>query len=210
MANLKELLSDGRLGPVQIGMVPEMVERVLGSPDGRSERTDPVEFWKYGSLQMAFKRVPGADDSRLVGITIYFAVADLRVPPEATFEDWSPNGQTTEVEVRGFLEAVGLKVHSRVDGEHTNLVLESGAGIAFAEGHLHNIRFYRADRATIRRQVSVSLPDRTLSLLRVRARERKISLQELLEEVISTSEADGGAGSRRRETNGEAHGTGSI
>jgi hypothetical protein len=75
-----------------------------------------------------------------------------------------------------------------VDGQYTHLVLNSGGSAVFDDGRLHSVHFRRADKGALRRQMSVSLPENTLSQLRERAQRERISLQELIERVLSTTE----------------------
>jgi hypothetical protein len=81
----------------------------------------------------------------------------------------------------------GLRAHFKVDGEYTHVLLDSGASAVFDEGRLHSIHYRRADKSARRRQMSVSLPESTLSELRARAQRENVSLAELIERVLSKS-----------------------
>jgi hypothetical protein len=187
MARFRELLSEGKIGDVRIGMRPETVEQYLGAPDDRSVKKRPVEILKFGSIELAFKHIPDTNDSRLIAIAIYFSIPKRSLPPSVVFEDWTPTADTTEADFRDFLNSAGMRIHSNVDGENKYLVLDSGASIVFVDEHLHSVHFRRADKAAIRRQMSVSLPESTLTQLRARAEREKVSLQELIEKVLSTT-----------------------
>lgn len=187
MAKFHELLSEGRIGDVRIGMRLETVEQFLGLPEDRSVKNRPVEILKFGSIELAFKHVPDTKDSRLIAIAIYFSIPNRRLPASVVFEDWTPTADTTEADFRDFLRSAGMQIHSNVDGENKNLVLDSGASIVFVDERLHSVHFRRADRGAPRRQMSVSLPESTLTQLRARAEREKVSLQELIEKVLSTT-----------------------
>lgn len=187
MAKFRELLSEGRIGNVRIGMRPEIVEQYLGAPDDRSVNRRPIEMLKFCSIELAFKFVPDTNDSRLIAIAIYFSLPKRQLPPSVVFEDWTPTAETTEAEFRDFVQSAGMQIHTRVDGENKNLILDSGASIVFVDERLHSVHFRRADGSAQRRQMSVSLPESTLSQLRARAERENVSLQELIEKVLSTT-----------------------
>jgi len=95
MATFREFLSSGRIGDVQLGMRPETVEQQLGPADDRSVKRHPVEILRFGSLELAFKTVPQADDTRLVAAAIYFNTPNQQLPPSLRFDDWTPTDATT-------------------------------------------------------------------------------------------------------------------
>jgi hypothetical protein len=185
LVTLREFLSSGTIGSVKLGMLPQMVEQFWGPPDDRSVQRHPTEILRYGSLELVFKTVPDTDDTRLISIAIYFAKPKQQCPVGAKFEDFSLGSATTEAEFRKFIADAGLQVHSKVVGQYTHLVLDSGASAVFDEGRLHSVRYRRADKLPRRRQMSLSLPESTLSELRARAENEKISLQQLIERELS-------------------------
>lgn len=187
MASFREFLNEGKIGDISLGMTAQTVEGFIGRAEDRSVKTRPVEIRKFGSIELAFKYVPEIRASCLIAIAVYFFDPKRHLPPTVAFEDWTPTLQTTEAEFRGFLESAGLHAHSKVDGEQTTLILDSGASVVFDEDHLHSVHFRRADRPPQRRQMSVSLPESTLSQLRARAQREKIPLQKLIEKMLSTT-----------------------
>ena len=187
MAQFRELLSEGKIGDVRFGIRRETVEQYLGAPDDRSVKERPIEILKFGSIELAFKHVPDAKDSRLISIAIYFSIPKRSLPPGIVFEDWMPTGDTTEADFRDFFHSAGMQVHSTADGENSYLVLDSGASIVFVDQHLHSVHFRRPDKAVPRRQMSVSLPESTLAQLRARAERENVSLQELIERMLATT-----------------------
>lgn len=142
---------------------------------------------RYGSLELVFKATPDPEEARLVAAAIHFGRTNQHLPEGARFDDWSPTDATTEAEFRSFVGAAGLRMHSKVEGEYTYLILDAGASAVFDDGLLHSVRYRRADPSPRRRQMSVSLPESTLSQLRARADSENISLQELIQRVLSTT-----------------------
>jgi hypothetical protein len=187
MASFREFLSQGKIGDIRIGMPLETVQKYIGPPEDLSVKKRPIEILKYGSIELAFHHAPDANSSRLIAIAIYFSLPKRMLPPSVVFEDWTPTGDTTEEDFRDFVQSAGMHACSRIDGENRNLVLDSGASIVFVDEHLHSVHFRRADKAPLRRQMSVSLPESTLTQLRARAERENVSLQELIEKVLSTS-----------------------
>ena len=187
MAILREFLSSGTIGPVKLGMLPQSVEQFWGPPDDRSVQRHPIEILRYGSLELVFKTDPERDDARLVSVAIYFAKTHQQLPRGATFEDFTPNAETTENELRSFVASAGLHMHSKVEGQYNHLVLDSGASVVFDQDRLHSMRYRRVEKSPRRKQMSVSLPENTLSQLRARAENEHISLQALIERVLSTT-----------------------
>jgi hypothetical protein len=109
------------------------------------------------------------------------------MPNAVVFEDWTPTDQTTETDLCKFLDSSGIQSHLKVDGETKYLEIDSGASVVFDDGCLHSIHFHQADKLPARRQMSVSLPEATLSQLRARAEREKVSLKDLIEKVLTTS-----------------------
>jgi hypothetical protein len=185
MAKLQDFLLNGQIGDIRVGMLPGDVERRWGPAQDRTVQRRPIEILKYGSIELAFGKVPGTADSRLVSAAIYFFNPQRTLPPNVIFEDWSPSGETFEREFREYLASIKVDVHSKGDDENTYLELESGASVVFVEGRLHSIHYHRRDRREVRRQVSVSMPEVTLNQLRDRARRENVPLNELIERVLS-------------------------
>ncbi len=187
MPSFQEFLTRGTIGGVQLGMLPEVIERTFGPAEDRSVQRHPTETFKYGCVELTFKDVPQTTDKRLVGVAIYFDRADGRLPHGTRFDDWMPEATTTEAEFRQFLENASLEVHSHVDGQYRSLILDTGARIVFDERRLHSVHYRRVDKAPPRRQMSVSLPEGTLTRLHEQARREQISVQQLVERMLSAT-----------------------
>ena len=184
MATMREFLSTGHLGDVMIGITAERAQQILGAPDTRSVRRDPVEILRYGALELVFRRVPKTIDSRLVAIALYLGNSNRSIPVPTRFADWLPSIDTTEQQVREFLAGAGIVPHSTVAGESFHLVLPSGAQIVFADGKLHSFHFKRKVSER-REQISVSLPTETVNRLRQSAKRQKTSVQDVVEKLIN-------------------------
>lgn len=184
MVLMSEFLTSGRLGEVQLGLRPEQVTDVLGPADEQSTRRRPLLLLRYGAVELAFLHIPDTDDSRLVCAAIHFDQPDREVPQRLRPTDWMPTSRTTEAEFRRFLAGTGVPVHSSVRGEQEHLILASGANAVFVEGTLHSIHFKRSDKKPERKQMTVSLPEQTVEMLKRRALEKRVSVQDLLENLI--------------------------
>ncbi len=187
MASMRDFLMAGHLGKVQLGLRPEQVIGFLGEPEDRSVQRRPVYLLQYGAMEFAFKPVPASKDSRLVSIAMHFQGPKLDIPSSLRPSDWEPTCETTEREFRTFAESAGIDVHSTVQGEMKHLVLSSGASAAFSDERLHSIHFKRSEKKTNRRQMTVSLPEETVELLRERARKERVSIHDLIERMIKAS-----------------------
>jgi hypothetical protein len=184
MAKLEDFLTKGQIGEIHLGMRPEQVESQWGSASDRSVQRRPVEIAKHGAVELAFGVLPGTNDSRLISGSIYFFNPKRKLPAGLVFEDWFPTQSTSEADFRRFLESIKLTADSRVDGENTNLLLETGASVVFVEGRLHSIHYRRRDSGAARRQLSVSIPETSLTQLRERALRENVPLNELIERIL--------------------------
>ena len=187
MATLIDFLKFGTVGEVRLGMTPDAVERRWGPADDRSVTTRPFEILKYGAVELTFHQVPDTADARLTGVSIKCGLPEHDPPLHATFEDWTPDGDTNVEEFDTFLKKAALNVHAKVEGEQTSVIMETGATAVFTDGLLYGIYFRRVDRATTRRQMSIAVPEATLRELRSRAAREKVSLQHLVEQVLSSA-----------------------
>jgi hypothetical protein len=60
-ASLKELVTDGRLGPIRLGIARRQIAELLGEPDqhslnshARHRKRFPPAIWKYGDIELHF------------------------------------------------------------------------------------------------------------------------------------------------------------
>ena len=186
MAKLIDFLKRGAVGEVRLGMTPEAVEQRWGPAGDRSVTMRPFEILKYGAVELTFHQVPDTPDSRLSGISIKFGLPHDD-SSHATFEDWTPDADTTVDDFRQFLNTGGSTVYATVDGEQTSLILDTGATAVFTDDRLYGVYYRRADKDATRRQVSVTLPETTLKELRTRAAREKVSFQHLVEQVLTSA-----------------------
>ena len=184
MVTMREFLTSGRLGAVQLGLRPEQVTQLLGQPDDRSARSRPVLLLRYGSVELAFMPVPDTADSTLASVAVHFAHPDRDVPPALRPTDWVPTHDTDEDQLRRFLQQAGIEAHSRADGEQSHLILQTGATATFRDGKLHSLHYRRGEQKAERKQMTVSLPTETVDRLRRRAERERASVRDLIERVI--------------------------
>lgn len=187
MAKLQDFLTNGQIGEIRLGMRPEQVQSIWGPAPGQSVQHRPVKILRYGSVELGFGPIAGTEDSRLASVAIYFFDSLRTLPAGVTFEDWVPTQNTSEADFHRFLDSIKLAAHTRVDGENTNLMLETGTSVVFVEGRLHSIHHLRRDRRAARRQLSVSIPESSLNQLRERARRENVPLNELIERILLTN-----------------------
>lgn len=184
MSSMREFLTSGRLGDVQLGLRPEQVFEILGAANDHSARRRPVQVLRYGAVEFAFKPVPGTGDARLVSTAIHFHDPGREVPPALRPGDWLPSNETTADEFRRRLDEAGLAAHRDARGGQETLALDSGASAVFDVGKLHSLHFHRRDTKPDRKQVTVSLPEDAVQRLKHRAREEGVSVHDLLERMI--------------------------
>jgi hypothetical protein len=189
MVTMHEFLTSGSLGEVMLGSTVNQVESVLGPPEHRSVRRDPL-ILRYGSLQLTFHRVDPNVDSKLMAMAMYFGDCKRSLPTAVQPTDWLPSCGATEEEFRDFLSSAGIGLHSTVTGQKMHFVLSSGNHVVFVDGKLDSIHIKRAGAE--RKQLSVSLPAEVVELLRERAREEKMSVQQVVEKLIVEGTRTGG------------------
>lgn len=133
---------------------------MLGQPGDISVAENPT-ILKFGGLQLTFIKARDDHEFALSHIGLTFAPLWEPIPEVVRPVDFLPGPATTIDDVRNFLIAAGIAVHSSVVGEfESHLVVESGARITFGDGELQKISFARkAVPAT--RQVTISLPAET-------------------------------------------------
>jgi hypothetical protein len=189
MATLEQFLQTGDLGPIHLGMSQAEVSAVLGPPQDESVSRHP-QILKYGGLQLTFHANPGTADRMLGHIGLYYSPRAEPIPEPALPTDFTGTPETTIAEVREFLARVGLKELAVVEEEITgNLILPSGARIAFDDQMLQSIHFAIRTSAPAKKQISVSIGNDTWKQLKTLARQSKRSVSELCAEWI-TQRAD--------------------
>jgi hypothetical protein len=179
MATLEQFLRTGDLGGITLGMTPDAVAGVLGPPEDRSVKRNPLT-WKYGALQLSFFREPGETSDTLALIAVYFHTPADVPPAPIRFTDWSSDGETTPLAFAQFLRSAHLlPADEGVDDGADRIVLPSGAHISFDEGKLHSIQFARRAPKDPRKQLSVTVPVGVWEQVRQEARRRNQSVGEV-------------------------------
>jgi hypothetical protein len=182
MATLEQFLRTGELGPLHVGMREAEVIALLGAPQDESVSRKP-RILKYGGLQLAFRRRPGAMDGELTFIGLYFSPGAEPIPEPSRPTDFNGSANTTVVDVRAFFAKANLLDLVIKEGE--NLVMASGATIAFEDQILHSIQFAAPVGKRAIKQLSVSISNETLNQLMAVAKQSNRSVSELCAEWIT-------------------------
>lgn len=175
MATLEDFLRGGGLGPLHFGMTPEEVRAILGPPQDTASVKRPL-IWKYGALQLTFKRVEADKSWRLAHMGIYFQNRES-IPESVRPTDWLPTSDTTETQFRTCLPQQGLSVYGTVEGvSGRNLILATGAQATFQDDKLQSLQFTNRRPAV---ELSIPVPSEILTALRAKARESNRSVVDL-------------------------------
>src|SRR4051794_14668968 len=108
MPLLREFLTDGRLGALQLGLAPAEVGSILGEPDDRSVRRRPAMLLRYGALELTFLPDNDANGERLIGISIQLDDPSRQIPAAARPTDWVPSFEAGATEFAHALKAMGI------------------------------------------------------------------------------------------------------
>jgi hypothetical protein len=157
---MREFLENGSLAPVAFGLSPDEVRRAVGGPP-EVGGTPKQRIWKYGPLEIGFRRDPALRTEAVSFIGLYFRQERLDLPAGIRTEGWFPSRRTTKEEVVRFLD--GQQIGYRQDEQLTSemqsaLATECGARIIFdcseGEATLDSIQLLRELRPSERRQTS--------------------------------------------------------
>ena len=88
--DLREFLVNGALGPLRHGLQIDQVSAYCGQPDDRSvSRKAPI--WKYGCLELAFRRDRKDHRHSLDFIGLYFREKTFHLPDQFKLTGWWPS-----------------------------------------------------------------------------------------------------------------------
>jgi hypothetical protein len=185
MSTFRDFLETGRLGPLRGGLSqPEVIE-LLGEPPARSIQRDP-QIWKYGSLELTFRRLRRDEPSLLVAISVLFDDRSSPLPPGLVDQGWMPSPETTPHDLRDLIPGYDADVFNAA-GEFPsmNILLKSGVRVYFEDGALHAVRKANELAQPEGKQVSVFLPPAVLALIRKEAAQRKTSIAAVCAEWLA-------------------------
>jgi hypothetical protein len=189
MTTLFDFLFTGNLGPIHLGMSKDQASRILGEPDDRSIQKKP-EIWKYGRLQLAFRREKGSPSSSLAFIALYFNRSNDALPPALAILGWWPSENTTLEEFTAIINSSQQTPNNLVAKEENDrLILKVGIEISFEEGKLYSIQYAHSEKNKDK-QIAVQLPENVVSVLRKEAAQKNVSLSALCAQMI-TQQASG-------------------
>lgn len=126
--SLAHFLRTGVLGDVALGMNPVEVESLLGAPQQRSHKLNPLIF-KYGGVELTFHSTTKLLPPQLVRIAIALAAEHV-----LTLADW-PSGGLTSSQFREYLTNIGIApVYEPARWPPKELMLPSGVRVGFVDG----------------------------------------------------------------------------
>ena len=130
-STLIQFLTQGKLGPLEIGLTRKDVRLVLGDPEdwpvGEDKRS--ASIWKYEDLELSFV------NDELLGIWIEFHDR-LQLPEALGIQGYFPNASTSRQQIMEFVER--HKLEYQVDEQ---LTFDSQTCYIFASSHIRVI-FY--------------------------------------------------------------------
>jgi len=184
VATLEQFLRTGELGPIHPGMTADEVAAVLGPTPDISMAKHPL-ILRYGGLQLSFIRGDKSSPRRLTLIGLYFWPNPLPLPPAATPTDWLPTESTTEADVLAYLHRIRLSPDEQVGTDFNRyLLVPSGARMVIGEDErLHSIQY--ADRGSVRKQLSITIPEPTFYAVKDAARKANRTVGDLCSEWIA-------------------------
>lgn len=179
MASIDEFLATGRLGPIACGMTPQGVEEALGPPEDVSVQKRPT-IWKYGALQLTFFTTPDEPEPHLSSIALGFYHPEDRIPVRLGLQGWSPTAETTVDEFQAHFPGAGPEEFRHVDPDgFQHMVLPSEVRVTFEDGKLYRIGHQAGKRGPVLKQVSVSLAQDALEVIRREAAASGVSVAAL-------------------------------
>jgi len=178
MPSFLEFVKTGQLGELHCGMSKEEVRNLIGDPEAVSSQQNP-QIWKYGHLELTFYRSSQGESPWLVSIVIHFHSQSLKLPGSQGLGGWSPTGETTFEEFRGFLEDSAIRVDGGVtSGPHQHLILGSGVRVTFDEARLYSAS-YTLRREPDLKQITVAIPRSDLKAIQQEAAATGLSVSKL-------------------------------
>jgi len=184
MATLYDFLATGQLGEISAGMARDKIREILGEPADRSKQKNP-EIWKYGGLQVAFRRDKGDVQARVAFIGLYFRNKNAGIPPELGLSGWIPSGATTLEDFKNYLSSADQFPDTSVAREEANrLVTKANVSIEFQDGKLDSIQYTGPEKAKAK-QLAVQLPEKVAEIVRKVAAEHGVSMSAICAQWIS-------------------------
>jgi hypothetical protein len=175
MGTFAEFLTEGRLGGLAPGQNRSEVQSLLGKPEATAR--GPVEIWKYGALQVAFRRDPEGGEPSVASLSLFFTDDASRLPATLDLSGWWPTAGTKIQDLSPYIPDYDPERYREMPD--TPLIrLGPDAEATFEDGRLHGVHFRRTGKVR-GRQISVFLPDDVLSLLRKEAAARNVSVSVL-------------------------------
>lgn len=135
---LEGFLRTGQMGPISLGMTPGEVETILGEPQARSAKLNPL-LLKYDGVELVFWTQNGPLGSNLRQITVNLSepLPDALRPTDLTI-----GPAITEDAFGKFLMTRNLAPVRVIRGEsEQHVIMPSGVRVSFANRKLRRIEF---------------------------------------------------------------------
>lgn len=153
MHYLVQFLDHGALGPVAIGLSPVEVQQLLGNPQDVGG-TPKHRIWKYGPIQLGFRRDKSTGTEAVFFIGLYFRHENLAPPAAVGSEGWFPAQHTSKEDCVRYLEEQGVSYSEDKQLTYETqfaLLTRSGARVIFdsssGEAILDSIQLLREPKA---------------------------------------------------------------
>lgn len=140
MPTLLEFLKTGHLGPLSLGLSPFEAETVLGDPQDRSIKKNPLHL-KYDALRLTFWKHGTSSRSQLMDIVISFQPPGQRMPKTVELTDLGPDKDVLEEDFIAFLNTSKI-LHDHVleTPNYKQLYFPSGVTAFITEKRLSHVR----------------------------------------------------------------------
>lgn len=140
-ASLQQFLDRGQLGPLTLGMSPSDVQFLLGDPDARSKKLNPL-LLRYGPLELTFlagKSQPPC----LVQLALSVSPESGDLPDPVAVKEWAIDGDTTMQAFDGMLRQHNIQPLTTASTHE--ILLPSGVRAIFVQNRLKQLRISRRD-----------------------------------------------------------------
>jgi hypothetical protein len=172
-ASLQQFLGTAQLGPLTLGMKPNDAQVLLGDPDERSRKLNPLVL-KYGPLALTFIG-PKSEPPRLVQMLLSFDLSAGSLPEPVDTTDWHLSHDTTMREFNLLLELNGIEPTVRPSAHE--VVLPSGVRAVFYMDRLKQVGVSHRDTDDNRAPALVDSREASPSSIRNQLAESNAALQ---------------------------------
>lgn len=137
--SVDDLVVNGRLGPLCLGMTPDEVVQLIGPPEDVGASRSTRFLWKYGDLELFFCRERSClSEPHLVSIALYFRHGPFQTTAPIELCGFVPQSWTQPTDCEEHFRTLGVSyyrdplIDKLCQGEQTTLV--AGVGVLFVFG----------------------------------------------------------------------------